>query len=174
MPPSLSRDKAIGYLIEWVPVLFVGWVMVLMPWRDSHRTLPELNRASGFLASDTIQRSNDKTHTWRLYIVLQDCPQWFGIEQHKGAPPLDTLQKQVRAGQRITVYYDTDWVSRLLGTALHTDVYQLESGGKVLPGYGLKENQARFADNSSSGLIMLGVFYLIGGLVDYFRRRPNA
>lgn len=169
MRPFLSRDRAMGYFIQWVPVLLVGWMVVLTPWRESHRTLPDLSRASGFLASDTIQRSSDKTHTWHLYIVLQDCPQWFGIEQPKGAPPLDTLQKQMRAGRRITVYYDADWISRLLGTTLHTDVYQLESGGRVLPGYGLEETQARFAARAASGLVMLGVFGLIG-LVSHLRR----
>ena len=173
MRPFLSRDKVIGYLIQWVPFLMVGWIVVLAPWRESHRTLPELNRASGFLASDTIQTSDDKTHTWRLYLVLQDCPQWFGIEKGKSAPPLDTLQKQVRAGQRITVYYDSDWIGRLLGTTLHTDVYQVEVGGKALPGYSLADTQARFVGNYSLGLVMLGVLSLFG-LGSYLRRRSDS
>jgi len=167
-----SFRNALIYGAIYAQFPLVAWLIFISPWRAAHRSLDNLARTSGVIDTVSIQRSSTKDHSLYLEIILQHNPQWFGIKEYNSHPVLDSLQRQLRPGQPVTVYYDPDWKIPGLIAYSEFDVYQLESAGRLV--YSLEETHQRYFEDARTGGITILCVIGFSVIRYYLSRRANS
>jgi hypothetical protein len=145
--PSSTSSKTSSYTLAMIFLVLLGGGVVSC-FRDGHRQLSDLTRATGTLHDAVIRKTRGKNAYYYLAFSVSASPQTFGIRARDSEQPLAQLQQSMQQGSELTVYYDSP---RWVASETNFEVYQVAQRGRVV--YSIEEVHQRALNHGAWALV---------------------